>query len=258
MRSFLKNFFNSEKIEFFGEITAENLKIIQPHLMPENIKSAVVWLIPYYTGKHENRNISLYAVSKDYHLYAKALGARLVNTAKAKYPDEEFYTFCDSSPINDIAAAITSGLGVLGKNRLLINEKYGSYIFIGCMLTTLEADSPVEFSKKDCIGCGKCIESCGFLSGKQDFCHSELNQRKELTEAELNTVKSKKIRWGCDICQEICPMNKDASVTPIKFFHNDIIENVTPELLEAMSKTQFRERAFAWRGKKTILRNVSE
>lgn len=258
MRKFLKDFFDSEKIEFFGEVTAEKLKIIQPHLMPENIKSAVIWLIPYYTGKHENRNISLYAVSKDYHFYAKALGARLVDAAKAKYPDEEFYTFCDSSPINDVAAAITAGLGVLGKNRLLINEKYGSYIFIGSMLTTLEADAPVDFSKKDCIGCSKCIESCDFLSGKQDFCFSELNQRKVLTDTELEIVKSRKIRWGCDICQEICPMNRNISVTPVKFFHEDIIENVTPELLEEMSKDEFRKRAFAWRGKKTILRNVSE
>ena len=127
MHKFFEEFLDGEKLFVRGELSAESLKVIQPHLMPENIKSAVVWLIPYYTGKHENRNVSLYAVSRDYHLYARDLKERLCSKAKEAFPNEGFYVFCDSSPVNEVAAAITAGLGVLGKNRLLINEKYGSY-----------------------------------------------------------------------------------------------------------------------------------
>lgn len=253
-----KDFFQSEGITEYNEVSADNLRIIQPHLMPENIKSAIIWLIPYYTGSHPDRNISLYAVSKDYHLYSKALGGRLCELAKATFPKEEFYCFCDSSPINEVIAATVAGLGVLGQNRLLINKTYGTYVFIGCMLSTMEPCEPQNQPLKNCNMCGLCVKNCNFLAGTQDACMSELNQRKILSEAELKSVRAEKIRWGCDKCQEICPMNKDVSLTPIDFFYQDNIDYVTSEMIENMSKDEFRKRAFSWRGKKTILRNLTD
>lgn len=256
MRKVFEDFFDREKLYIRAEISAESLKIIQPHLMPENIKSAVIYLIPYYTGKHEDRNVSLYAVSRDYHFYARSLNERLCSFAKEHFPDEEFYGFCDSSPINDVSAAISAGLGVLGENRLLINERYGSFVFIGSMLTTMAPENPVNVPIKRCIQCGKCKKSCDFLCGKSDVCMSELNQRKQLTDQELAIVRSRKIRWGCDICQEVCPMNNDIEKTPIDFFYEEQITRLTTEILENMPKCAFKKRAYAWRGKKTILRNI--
>ena len=258
MRKIFEDFFDGEKLYVRAEISAESLLVIQPHLMPENIKSAIVWLIPYYTGKHENRNVSLYAVSRDYHLYARELNSRLCALAKAHFPNDEFYGFCDSSPVNEVAAAITAGLGVLGKNRLLINEKYGSFVFIGCLLSTLPPENPVGFAMKSCNGCGKCIKACGFLSGDRDYCMSDLNQKKTVTDEELAAIRAEKIRWGCDVCQEVCPMNKEVSETPIEFFREEQLEWVTSEILENMPKDVFKKRAYSWRGKKTILRNVAE
>ncbi len=258
MLKIFEDFFDSEKIYYRAELGVQSLQVIQPHLMPDNIKSAVVWLIPYYTGAHSDRNVSLYAVSADYHIYAKALGERLCGIAKKEFPDEQFYCFCDSSPINEIDAALKAGLGVLGENRLLINEKYGSYVFIGAMLSTLEAEGPKNEQVKNCTGCGKCTGKCEFLSGKTKICMSDLNQKKHLSEDELMLVRSKKVRWGCDECQEVCPMNKDVLETPIGFFHKDIIESISKEMLEQMDKQEFKKRAYSWRGKKTVLRNFDE
>lgn len=257
MLQIFKDFLENENITEHGEISAESLRILRSHLMPENIKSAIVWLIPYYTGAYDNRNISLYAVSKDYHLYSKSLGVRFCELAKSAFPDEDFYCFCDSSPVNEVSAAITAGLGVLGKNRLLINKKYGSYVFICVMLSTMQPHDPKCESLKNCTGCGQCVNVCDFLSGKHEVCKSDLNQRKNLSDKELTFVRSEKIRWGCDRCQEICPMNKGALPTPIDFFYRDIIDYVTPEIIKNMSEEEFMMRAYSWRGKKTILRNVS-
>jgi len=246
-------------IEYVSCLCAQELSIIQEHLYPKGIKSAFFWLIPYYTGKHENRNVSLYAVSRDYHAFSRVLEKRMKEMLKEQYPDEQFYFFCDSSPINEIAAAVKSGLGVLGKNRLLINEKYGSYVFIGSMLTSVVAQPEViALEKHTCLGCGACLKACDFLSDKREYCYSELNQRKNVTQEELEIIKSKKVRWGCDECQEICPMNKNAAITPIPFFREETIQNITPESIENMSKSQFRERAYSWRGKKVVLRNIEE
>lgn len=244
-------------IEVCAFLGAEDLHVIQPHLMPEHVKSAAIWLIPYYTGAHPERNVSLYSVSKDYHLFSRALGNTLVSTLSERHPDEFFKSFCDSSPIDEVGAAADAGLGVIGKNRLLIHPKYGSFVFIGSLLMSADVPRDPKKPRGHCLECGLCGKACAFLRGESDFCFSELNQRKILTQEELELVKSRPVRWGCDVCQEVCPMNRDVPHTPIAFFYEDTLEVVTPEILEAMSKAQFKERAYAWRGKKTILRNVS-
>ena len=257
MYKMFEDFFDGNNIEIRGRISASDCKLVYPHLMPEGIKSVVVWLLPYYTGPHPDRNISLYAVSKDYHAFAKELGNRLVETAKKAFPDGEFYCFCDTSPIDEVGVAISAGLGVVGRNGLLINEKYGSYVFIGSVLTTLEMECEKPKERKNCLGCGKCVSSCEFLAGKKSYCHSSLTQQKNVTDEELAEIRSKKIRWGCDLCQEVCPMNKDVPQTPVSFFYEDMREYLTPEDVENMSKAEFSERAYCWRGKKTMIRNLS-
>ena len=67
----IKNFLLNEGIECYSAIKSDNLLVINERIMPENAKSCVMFFIPYYTGKHEDRNVSLYSVSLDYHLYIK-------------------------------------------------------------------------------------------------------------------------------------------------------------------------------------------
>ena len=253
-------FLATQGIDCCGFLDREYLSVIQPHLMPENIRGAAIWLIPYYTGAHPDRNISLYSVNKDYHLFSRALGNALIQELSEAFPEEKCYSFCDSSPLGEVKAAIDAGLGVLGKNRLLIHPRYGSFVFIGSLLTTakLENASPCPLEPSVCPGCGRCTAACGYLAGKEPVCASELNQRKELTDSELHAVRSRKIRWGCDICQEVCPLNRDVPLTPIPFFYEEQMETLDIQTVEAMPKSEFRKRAFAWRGKKTILRNLSD
>ena len=250
------------QIRVYSCIDARELEIIQPHLMPQNIKSAFLWLIPYRTGDYPDRNVSLYSVSRDYHVFSSALKAELSPRLEQIYPGESFYFFCDSSPINEVAAAVKCGLGVYGNNRLLINPIYGSYVFIGSVLTTLPYDESFAVNytgeKKRCLMCKKCFAECDFLSGKRCFCYSELNQRKNVTEQELCIIKSRKIRWGCDDCQEVCPMNAKAEPTPIEFFYKDTQPNIDQEYINSLTKPEFRSRAYSWRGKKVILRNISK
>ena len=117
--TFLKN----ENIEYFNTLKFCQCEVINPrrlgNLQPQ---SCVVFLIPYFTDFFPERNVSLYSVSCDYHLYAKELEERLVT-----YMENEPYSFrlfADSSPINEKSAALKAGLGVAGENGLVINEKY--------------------------------------------------------------------------------------------------------------------------------------
>ena len=250
----IKNFFARENIDSFSAIKSDNLSVINERIMPENVKSCVMFFIPYYTGKHENRNVSLYSVSLDYHLYIKELSARFEG-------DNEHYFkfFADTSPINERDAALKSGLGIKGKNGLLISEKYGSFVFIGTLLTDAvfdEEEYTFATEKKSCKNCGLCTKSCAYLRGESDTCLSELTQRKNVTDEELETIRKHSLVWGCDTCQEVCPHNKDVCETPIEFFRKDLLERIDAEMIENMSKDEFSKRAYAWRGKKTILRNL--
>ena len=82
----------------------------------------------------------------------------------------------------------------------------------------------------------------------------------ELSEDEQKLIKRYGSAWGCDICAAVCPYTKKAvaegNTTPIGFFKNDRIIRLTSETVENMDKQTFRQRAFAWRGKKTVLRNL--
>ena len=62
--------------------------------------------------------------------------------------------------------------------------------------------------------------------------------------------------WGCDLCQTVCPYNKAPRVTPIAFFKEALIPHLTLDILESMNDGAFSERAFAWRGRKTVERNL--
>jgi epoxyqueuosine reductase QueG len=63
--------------------------------------------------------------------------------------------------------------------------------------------------------------------------------------------------WGCDECQSSCPYNKNPVLTPIEFFYRERIPELRLDLIEGMTRVEFSRRAFAWRGRKTVERNLA-
>lgn len=250
----IKEFLQSENIEYISALKADKLSVINERIMPKGAKSCVVFFIPYYTGEHKDRNVSLYSVSRDYHLYIKELSGRFCGD------NTHYYSFfSDTSPVNERLCALCSGLGFRGENGLVYSEKYGSFIFIGTVITDATFDeSEYAYCEKikECDGCGNCKKACAFLRGESDVCFSALNQKKSVNESELEAIRTRPIIWGCDDCQLACPHNKNVEKTPIEFFYKDIIEKIDIDMIENMSKDEFSRRAYSWRGKKTLLRNL--
>ncbi len=225
--------------------------------LPENSQSVIVVCFPYLLEEenYQNINISKYAVVTDYHTVAINRLNGAAEKLKKLYPDEEFVTFADNSPIPEVSAACNAGLGKRGLNTLLITEKYGSYVFIGEIVTSLNMTAS-DVSEEKCISCKKCIEICpsGALTEKgfdKALCLSEITQKKGiLTEKETKLMKDCGCVWGCDICQDICPMNKNAATTPI----DEFISSPVPFVDEGCN---LENRAYEWRGRKVIERNIS-
>ena len=259
----LKSVFSKVNVEYFNTIKYDDCHIINVGLSNKLVfkpVSATLFLLPYYVDRVEN--FSVYAASRDYHLVVKEIGEIILPLLAAEFPENHFEIFGDHSPIDERLAAASAGLGVLGDNGLLINEKYGSYVFIAEIISDVSPELLGLEENKEigyCEHCGlcRCVCPTAILAGDSGECLSAITQRKgELTASEVEIMKSCNTVWGCDACQKVCPHNKDSKVTPIALFQNDRITSLTTEEIEAMSDVEFSKRAFSWRGKKTVLRNL--
>lgn len=265
MRDTVAAIFAAEGITEYGFLPMERARVTYPALLSRDgdftPASVLLFLVPYYTGPADN--LSLYAVSRDYHLYMRTLGERILSTLVATYPDATFRLFSDHSPIDERHAAVAAGLGIFGDNGLLINEKYGSLVFIGEVFSSLPPPEGTEgYPLRSCEHCGACRRACptGALSGAGE-CLSALTQKKgELVPETVALMRKHRTVWGCDLCQTACPHTRrvieKGVTTPISFFHEARLPRLDSEVLAALSPEEFKTRAFSWRGRAVIERNV--
>ena len=263
MKEILKRYFESVGVEYYAVLRYSDTREMNHNIMEREDfvpKSVIVYLLPYYTG--ETVNISRYAASLDYHIALRECADGLIEVLRAARPEVNAKGYGDHSPIDEVGAALVAGLGVIGDNGLIINEKYGSYVFIGDIVTDIDACELGVTEKgevKRCIGCGACKRNCPtrILSGEGSDCLSAITQRKgELTEDEQALMRKHNTAWGCDLCQSKCPYNREPKITPIAFFHRERIVELSRDILDSMDKQTFSKRAFAWRGRKTVERNL--
>lgn len=251
----LRPLFEKEGITLYRALPFTACQVKKPHLLTQLSfipKSVCMLAIPYRTGK-ECARLSKYAISRDYHLYFKEFFAVCQTYLETHASEAHFAFFYDHSPIDEIEAAVACGLGVRGDNHLLITEEYGSYIFLGEILSDLPYTESFVPQSGTCLHCGLCQKACPSPS----HCLSAITQKKQALEAwEIQLMKQHQTAWGCDICQDVCPMNRAISPSPIAFFHKDTMEEFTSTAIESMDEETFAARAFSWRGRACVLRNL--
>lgn len=220
---------------------------------------------PYYAG-YSPGNLSLYARGLDYHLVLLEQIQTVCDALRLQYPSRVFLPAADNSPIPEQKAALLAGVGKLGLHGLLIVPPYGSYVFLGTILT----DLPLETTRKKtaspgCTHCKACQKACPTkaLDGVFDpeRCLSRISQKKgPLTPEEERLLKTHSLIWGCDSCQLSCPLNQKASLSPLSSFREHLIPSLSKDDL-ALSNRQFQNRfgnrAFAWRGPSPLRRNLA-
>lgn len=264
MLEFIKSFLAERKITLVSSLLLKECTIKRSYLLTRNgidDGSVVIFAVPYLSKRINNvQNVSSYAVSRDYHIYFASLFGELLSELMGRYPENKFVGFTDHSPIDEIEAAAKAGLGVIGNNHLLITKEHSSYVFIAELIT--DALLPSYATQIEaCMGCGKCLDACP--SGLSiDNCLSSITQKKgELTNDEIQAIADSGCAWGCDRCQQVCPytkiaMEKRSIYTDIDFFNSDLTPFLTSELIEKMADEEFALRAYSWRGKDVIKRNL--
>jgi epoxyqueuosine reductase len=204
--------------------------------------------------------ISRYAWGTDYHETIGAKLESLVNAMRVQFTeafDAKWYV--DTGPIHERIAAQRAGLGSVGKHTLLIHPELGSWIFLCVILTTLDlapmldysssAQSAATFPATDVCGqCTLCIDACPtgaivepyVLDARLCISYLTIELRSAIPES-LRAQMGRQI-FGCDICQDVCPWNREAPATKEKLFAPRE-KLLAPELewIAALTEEEFRE-----------------
>lgn len=239
-------------------------KRIDPTILVEGAKS-VISVLAYYNPGNPNVSvippkISRYALGTDYHVVVKDMLFKLLELIRTKFGNVSGRAFVDSAPVLERAWAEKAGLGWIGKNGLLINQKLGSYVFIGELIVDLEIEPSNELAPNRCRTCTKCIDACPteaivapkVVDARKCISYLTIEKKSNLTEEEKSILNG----WcfGCDICQEVCPWNSKRYEAPnerLKIIPK--IANLSPEKLISMSESDFTSTF----GETSILRTGS-
>jgi epoxyqueuosine reductase len=223
-------------------------------------RSVVVCAINYNTARPNSTQvqdasrgwISRYAWGQqDYH-EAVMLRLRRVEAAlRDAAASDEVITRCyvDTGPIVERVVAKYAGVGWIGKNTCIINQKLGSWLFLGVILTSLQLDHETGLPAPDrCGSCTRCIDACpthAIIAPYQldsNKCISYLTIEKRGAIAEDEDLRSGMGRhvFGCDICQDVCPWNRKAPATnAAEFQPREELVNPALEWLAEMSAEEF-------------------
>lgn len=178
-------------------------------------------------GAAHRGRVARYAWGRDYH---KAVGkplSRIARALAADFRDHRFRGFTDATPLSERIYGERAGIGFRGRNTLLIHASLGSWFLIGEVLTTMEvARTQRPAGARDACPtyCRRCIEACptGALAGPYDFdarlCISYLTIEHDGVIDPAIAARMGDWVFGCDRCQEACPLNAGVRPTTVADF----------------------------------------
>lgn len=241
LENWLKQGFNG-KMDYMANHFEQRLN---PGLLVENAQSVISLSYNYYSEETQSDptapKISKYAYGHDYHTVIKEKLKTLLGLIQEKTGDINGRCFVDSAPVMERVWAQKGGLGWIGKNTLLLTKGKGSYFFLAEIILDVELVYDNVISKDYCGQCTKCIDACPTeaiiapyqVDGSKCISYFTIELKDALLPSEM---KGKMDNWmfGCDVCQQVCPINARAKP------HQEPLFEPHPDLLH-MSKREWEE-----------------
>ena len=250
----------SEFLEWLKQGKAGDMKYLvntperrkNPDALYPEVESIISCISNYYQGglpepEYDEGKISRYALGKDYHKIIKRMLIRLLKYIKSIAPSADGKAYVDTGAIMEKEIAARAGLGWIGKNSLLVNPELGSYVFIGEILLNiyLPPDKPIT---ELCGECRLCIDACPtgaleegrVLNASKCIAYLTIENKGEIPDKYKTLLEG----WiyGCDICLDICPYNKNPPITKIPAFkEKTYLRNIPLKRILSMNEEEFNQ-----------------
>jgi len=205
--------------------------------------------------------VAAYALGADYHDRLHELLRALIARLAASFAGARFHAYVDTGPVLEREWAARAGLGWVGKNTLLLHRGMGSYFFLAELFTDLELD-PVPLPADSCGGCTRCLAGCPTNALESGYAMDPRRCLAYLTIEHRGAIppllRPALDNWifGCDVCQEVCPWNREAA-------DPGPADVLAPALVPLMAldvagfRARFRGTAVTRTKRRGLLRNVA-
>lgn len=261
----LESFFEYRKnMNLENEFEEKDInKRINPNLLMDQGKTIISIAFPYIYNLLPNGEFyfSRYTRGEDYHRVIKSYLDKIVDFIQGL--GGTALAFADSNPLPERYIAKVSGIGFIGRNNMIITEKYGSFVFLGEIITDLELEESKQLNIS-CGNCNECFSQCptASISEKQcnpNICLSYITQKKHIEDKWFKKLNGR--IFGCDSCQMACPFNKNIKFSNLERFKPfEHMENISLEQIIMMDNKTFNEKykitSCGWRGKNVLKRNA--
>ncbi|MGL4990165.1 MAG: tRNA epoxyqueuosine(34) reductase QueG [Sarcina sp.] len=244
-------------------------KRINPNIYMEEGKTIISIAFPYlYDTDYVDNGFSVYTRGEDYHSVVHKYLDQIIKILE-EYGAKAI-GLTDSNTLPERYIAYLAGVGFVGKNNMIITKKYGSYVFLGEIITDIDiADDDIrsfeEIPKfKECGECEICYCKCPTKSINKvkknpNICMSYITQKKDIDDKFIKLMNGRV--FGCDSCQLECPYNMELEYSPIEEFKPmDFMNKTTTDEMVNIDnvtfKKTFKQTSCGWRGKNTIIRNA--
>jgi len=242
-------------------------KRINPFLYMESGKTIITIAFPYlYDLEFSNDvNFSKYTLGRDYHVVASDYMDKICKFIRDK--GFRAINVVDANALPERYIAELAGVGFIGKNNTLITQKYGSYVFLGEIITDLVIEPDIPITQK-CGNCEICLNACPTksivegelgINNNPNICLSYITQKKNIDDYWFDKLGDR--LFGCDTCQRACPCNIEIEFSTIEELKPyEYMEKIELEDLITIDNKLFKDKykitSCGWRGKNIIKRNA--
>ena len=207
-------------MDWMGSRAAERLDVSR--LLP-GARTVIAFATNYYRdhGVAEDSPIARYARGRDYHSTLRDKLKAFRKRFSAAWPGVHHYGSVDSGPLMEKVWAARAGLGYVGKNGCFLTERYGSWVLLSALILDAEVDEYAQGPAADrCGSCRKCLMSCptgallggGRVDARACLSYQTIeNRHGEVPESFRMEMGD--VIFGCDICQDVCPLNRAPVMT---------------------------------------------
>jgi epoxyqueuosine reductase len=236
-------------------------------------RSVICTALPYLPPEeplNDNRPrglVARFARSVDYHVVMNRKLLSLSQVILSECRNARLETCVDTSPLPERMLAILSGIAFRGWNANVFVEGYGSWVVLGEIVTDLDLVTHSDPNLNTCAECGECLKKCPTGAITEPYvvdkrrCLSAITQRRGSIPTDLRPKLENRI-YGCDACQEVCPLNKDILPCTPEFAERTF-PGAHPDLLKLISITDedfdkhVRRSSIGWIGRDRIRRNAA-